>query len=159
MSRTSGRSFPHWPLADARVKEPAFCNSLASGKVDRSCLSTSISYDDTEDSEEAEDLLRRFAGLSEGSAHSGAGLSRSNCLRSRLVYSLPLIISSASLTLSFRNLGFPARDTIKRSSSLSSHTGASPSCDCPSSDPCRCVKTSPLTPDGASSRKKSYKQS
>jgi hypothetical protein len=153
MSRTSGRSL-RLPPADVRVNEPAFCSSLARGRVERSSSSTSISFEDMEEAEEAEDLLRRFAGLSDD-AHSGTGLSRWNCRRNRLVYSLPVTISSVSVTLSFRNLGFPASETMSRSSSLSSHAAASPLCDCPSSDAGRRTKASPLTADGASSKKNS----
>ena len=79
MSRTSGRSLARFPFKDARVKEPAFCNNLAKGRVDRSDSSTSMSSCDAEDPDEADDLLLRLAGLSERSAHSGVGLSLSNC--------------------------------------------------------------------------------
>jgi hypothetical protein len=86
MSRTSGRSFERFPVVDgARVRELASCRSRASGSVDKSESSTSIPSDEIEESEPAEDLRRRFAGLAEGCAHSGTGCRSSNCLRSRLV--------------------------------------------------------------------------
>jgi hypothetical protein len=75
ISSTSGRSFTRL-LAGVRVKELELCNNRASGRVERSPSSTSIPFEDMDDDEEAEDLLRRFAGLSDGSAHSGTGLSR-----------------------------------------------------------------------------------
>lgn len=75
ISSTSGRSFT-FLFAGIRVKEFEFCSNLASGRVEKSPSSTSIPFDDMEDDEEAEDLLRRFAGLPDGSAHSGTGLSR-----------------------------------------------------------------------------------
>lgn len=65
--------------------------------------------------------------LAEGFAQSGTGYNRSNCRRNRLVYSLPLIKSSDSATLSFRNRGFDANETVMRSSSLSTHAALSSS--------------------------------
>lgn len=84
ISRTSGRSFARFPGTDCvRVRKPASCSSRASGRVERLDSSISISLDDTEESDPAEDLRRRLVGLV--CAHSGAGCSISNCLRNRLV--------------------------------------------------------------------------
>lgn len=153
MSRTSGRSFGRFvELTGVLVREPASWSNRASGRVERSESSTSISFDDIEESEAADDLRRRFAGRAEGSAHSGTGFKRSNCLLNRFVYSLPLIISSPSLTRSFRNREFPASETANRSSSLSSHAAPPPSW--PSSEPG--IKALGSTADGPESRKKSF---
>lgn len=130
MSRTSGRSFGRLPVVGAvRVREPASCKSRARGKVERSASSTSMSFEDIDDSEPAEDLRRRFVGL-EDCAHSGTGFSTSKCRRNLLMYSLPLTISSVSLIRSFRNREFPASDIANRSSSLSSQAGESPVSPC-----------------------------
>ena len=59
-------------------------------------------------------------------AHAGVGCSRRYCWRSRLMYSLPLTKSSSSVSRSLRSRGFEARDTTRRSSSLSIHKGAFP---------------------------------
>jgi hypothetical protein len=127
MSRTSGRSFDRFPGGGGvRMREPASCNSRASGSVDKSESSTSISLEKTDDSEPADDLRHRFADLADGWAQFGTGCRSSNCLRRRLVYSLPLTISSLSLIRSFLSRGFPANDTASLSSSLSSHAGMSP---------------------------------
>lgn len=75
---------------------------------------------------EAVDFRRFFFCLDVCTAQSGAGYKRSNCSRSRRVYSLPLTTSSPSLDLSFRSRGFEASDTINRSSSESSHASGSP---------------------------------
>jgi hypothetical protein len=48
------------------VREPAFWRMRANGRVERSTSSTSISFEDIDESDPAEDLLRRFAGLEEG---------------------------------------------------------------------------------------------
>jgi len=103
MSITSGRSFGRFPLVGVLESDPASWRRRARGNVDRSASSTSISSEDIEDAEPAEDLLRRFAGRAEDCAHSGTGFNSSNCLRSLFVYSLPLITSSLSLTRSFRS--------------------------------------------------------
>ena len=54
-------------------------------------------------------------------AHRGGGCNRSNCSRSRLVYSAPLIMSSVPVVRNFRSREFPAREMVIRSSSLSTH--------------------------------------
>lgn len=152
---TSGRSLGFLvELTCVLVREPAFWSSLARGRVERSASSTSISSEDIEESEPADDLRRRFAGLDEGNAHSGTGFRRSNCLRNRFVYSLPLTTSSVSFTRSFRNREFPASETVNRSSSLSSQAAASP---WPSSEPNLGINALGSTADGPESRKKSSK--
>jgi hypothetical protein len=125
ISRTSGRSFGRFPGAGGvRDKELAFWRNLARGRVERSDSSTSISLEDNEELDPAEDLRRLFVSLEDGRAHSGTGFRSSNCLRNRFVYSVPLTTSSAALILSFRSREFPASETANRSSSLSSHAGA-----------------------------------
>lgn len=85
ISSTSGRSFACFPAAGCdRVRELASCNSRASGRVERLDSSTSISFDDIEESDPAEDLRRRLTGRAE-CAHSGTGCRSSNCLLNRLV--------------------------------------------------------------------------
>lgn len=59
-----------------------------------------------------------------GFVHSGTGYNRSNCRRSRLVYSLPLTRSSDSVSRNLRSLGLEANETTMRSSSLSIHAAA-----------------------------------
>lgn len=155
ISRTSGRSFVRFDVVAVRVSELTSCSILARGSVERSGSSTSISLDETEEVELAESLLWRFAGL-EWSAHSGTGFRRSNCLRSRLEYSLPLTTSSASLIRSFRSRGLPARETASRSSSLSSQgSGSSPAS---SSFWATGVIAFPPIAEGPASRKKSFLQ-
>ena len=153
MSRTSGRSLGRLPVVGAdRVRELASWSNRARGRVERSSSSISMSSDDIEEFEPAEDLRRRFVGL-EDCAHSGTGFKTSNCRRNRLVYSLPLTTSSASLTRSFRRREFPARDIASRSSSLSSQAGASPFS--PSSELSRCINALSGITDGPESRKNS----
>lgn len=119
----SARSFIFFPGAGASLdRELASCKNRASGRVDISSSSA-----DNEESELPEDLLRRFVGLEDCCAHSGTGCNTSNCLLNRLEYSFPLTISSDSFTRSFRSRVCPASETFNRSSSLSSHAGASPS--------------------------------
>lgn len=82
----------------------------------------------SEEEEEASVSFRRLCRdevflRAEGLAHSGTGYSRSNCWRRRLLYSLPFTRSSFSLTRSFRRRGLEARETVRRSSSLSIHAG------------------------------------
>ena len=139
-------------LTGVLVKDPAFWRSLARGRAERS-ESMSMSLEDAEESEPADDLRRRFAGLNV-CAQSGTGFRSSNCRRNRTAYSLPLTTSSFSFTRSFRSRGFPASDTINRSSSLSSHAGAS----LPSLSSKFVIGTSSLesTADGPASRKKSF---
>lgn len=104
-----------------------FVRSLASGWVDRSSDLTDMSSAEVFISElsEAVDSFLRFLKAplfaAEGFAQSGTGYSRSNWRRSRLLYSLPLTRSSDSVVLSFLSLGFDARETTTRSSSLSTH--------------------------------------
>lgn len=127
ISSTSGRSLGRlFVLIGIRARDPASCKSRASGRTERSISSPSISSEDIEESDPAEDLRRRLAERPDGFAHSGTGCSLSNCLCKRVVYSLPLTRSSSSLTRSFRSRELPASDTVNRSSSLSSQTGASP---------------------------------
>jgi hypothetical protein len=110
MSRTSGRSLRRLPVTGAaRASELESCRSRARGRAERSSSSMSISFEDIEELESAEDLRRRFVGLDD-CAHSGTGFKTSNCRRNLLVYSLPLTISSVSSMRSFRNREFPARD-------------------------------------------------
>jgi hypothetical protein len=86
MSRTSGRSFARFPgMGCVLVREPASCRSRARGSVERLDSSTSISLEDIEESDPAEDLRRRLIGRVELCAHSGTGCRISNCLRNRLV--------------------------------------------------------------------------
>lgn len=126
ISMTSGRSFVRLaPLCTVLVKDPASCNMRAKGSVDNPVSSTSISLEDIEESEPADDLRRRFAGLEECCAHSGSGFRRSYCLLNRLVYSLPLTKSSSSLMRSFRSRVSLASEISIRSSALSSHAGLS----------------------------------
>ena len=154
MSITSERSFGRLlDVGVVPVKEPASCSNRARGKVERSSSSTSISLEDIEKSEPAEDLRRRFVRLVD-CAHSGTGFNTSNCLRKRLEYSLPLTISSASVTRSFRNREFPAREIDNRSSSLSSQASAAPLS--PSAKLNCCSKCLSGTLDGPESRKKSF---
>ena len=156
ISITSGRSLDRLIAEDGILaRDPASWRSRARGKVERSESSRSIpsSSEEIDDPDAAEDLRLRFVGREEGCAHSGTGFSRSNCLRNRFVYSLPLTISSLSFTRSFRSRLFPASDTTNRSSSLSSQAGPSP----PSSDtdPARGIKAVEPIADGPESRKKS----
>ena len=153
ISRTSGRSFGRFVLVGVLDRDPAFWRRRASGKVDRSDSSTSISLEDRDDTEPAEERLRRFAGREDGWAHSGTGFKRSNCLLNRFVYSLPLTISSSSFTRSFLNLESPASDIANRSSSLSSQAGASTP---PLSEEARGTSRFESRADGAESRKKSF---
>ena len=108
-----------------------FCISFASGVAERFSESTDISLADPSLSELADSskLFLRFLcdvfRLGGGFAHSGTGYSRSNCCRKRLIYSLPVTRSSASVCRSFRSRGLDAKDTTMRSSSLSTHAGAS----------------------------------
>jgi len=141
-------------LTGVLVRELASWSRRARGRVERSDSSTSISFEDIEESEPADDLRRRFEGLEEDCAHSGTGFSRSNCLLNLLVYSFPLTISSSSLTRSFRNRVFPANETANRSSSLSSQAGAFP--PWPSSEPGRGTNALGSNADGPESRKKSF---
>lgn len=157
MSMTSGRNLVRFPLGAVLEREDASCSSLASGRVDKSSSSTSFPAEDIEEPDEAEDRRRRFVGRpDDANTHSGVGLRRWNCCRNRFVYSRPGIMSSVSLTLNFRNLESLARETISRSSSLSSHAGASPACEPPSSESVRCIKAFDLTGSVPSSRKNSY---
>jgi hypothetical protein len=138
-------------VVGARIREPAFWRSRARGRVERSEVSRSMSDSEPmEESDVAEDLLRRLVGRSVGMAHSGVGFRVSNCRRRRLVYSLPLTTSSASFVRSFRNRGLFARETISLSSSLSSHAGASPLSDSSSSEDGRGI-SAPVLASGASS--------
>lgn len=105
----------------------AFCKSLASGWLDRSSESIDISSTESFFSElwlAFEVRLRlleaRFAAV-EGFAHSGTGCNRSNCRRNRLVYSFPSIKSSDSVNRNLRSRGLDAKETVIRSSSLSTH--------------------------------------
>lgn len=138
-----------------RASELASWRIRASGRVDRSSSSTSMSSEDIEELEPAEDLRRRFVGLEE-CAHSGTGFKTSNCRRNLLVYSLPLTTSSASLTRSFRRREFPASDIAKRSSSLSSQAGVSPFS--PSSKLGRCIRALSGTVEGPASRKNNLRK-
>jgi len=129
-SITSGRSF----LREVELvggcckKEPVFCRSFERGGAESSSLSMDISLVESSvpDSMESLETLLGFFDfrLGEGFAHSGTGYSRSNCCRNRLVYSLPLTRSSASVSRSLRSRGFDASETRMRSSSLSTHAGA-----------------------------------
>jgi hypothetical protein len=156
MSITSERSLARLAvLAGVLVRDPASWSRRASGRVERSESSKSISSssEDIEEPDTADDLRRRFVGRDEGCAHSGTGFKRSNCLRSRFVYSLPLTMSSLSLTRNFRDRAFPAREIANRSSSLSSQAGASPPSS--SSDPIRGINAFESIVGGPESRKKS----
>lgn len=129
MSMTSGRNFRLFPRAgmDCRTRLSASCNSLDKGATEGMSPSTSISSSEAPSSDPVLcDNLRFFrAGCAIACrAHSGAGLSDSNCLRRRFEYSRPLTTSSASVFRSFRNRGTVASETSIRSSSLSSHAGA-----------------------------------
>lgn len=126
MSITSCLSFRIFAgRSSSRVRSLILCKSLPSGLVVVSSSPSVSMRSLSESSEEAFCLaslfLLFFVDRTEGFAHSGVGYRRSYCLRSLLVYSFPLTISSASLTLSFRNLELFASDTVMRSSSLSSH--------------------------------------
>ena len=105
------------------------CKSFASGGAER----VSESIDASPSEELAEECLEasrfrrslpficRF--VEDGLAHSGTGYRRSNCWRSRLVYSLPFTRSSDSVFRNLRSRGLEASDTVIRSSSLSIHAG------------------------------------
>lgn len=133
MSITSGRSF----FRDAEtagvgcVRLAVFWRILARGCVEISSESRDISSPETLISELSElfEMLRLFLGAcffaAKGFAHSGTGYNRSNCRRSRFVYSLPLTRSSVSAMRSLRSRGLEARETIMRSSSLSIQAGGS----------------------------------
>jgi hypothetical protein len=104
------------------------CSNFASGWEDISSrsmdmLSESSSSELSPDS----DIRRRFLRwpFSALLAHDGRGYSRSNCCCKRLIYSVPFTRSSASAVRSFLSRGFEAKDTTKRSSSLSIQAGAS----------------------------------
>ena len=136
MSITSGRSlrlFARRSEGDVsvRVREPAVRRSSARGCVDEVEKSSSTDMSESEASEESSwpstELLRRLLRSDDFVlgclAHSGVGWRRSYCLLSRLIYSLPLIISSASVLRSFRSRVFDASETEMRSSSLSTQAG------------------------------------
>lgn len=112
---------------------------------------------------EAVDSFLRFLKapffVAEGFAHSGTGYSRSNWRRSRLLYSLPLTRSSDSVVLSFLSLGFEARETTTRSSSLSTHAAPLSSCDkvVPWSDFDLGKRSGTFTTDGVESSRNSWK--
>jgi hypothetical protein len=137
MSTTSGRSlrfFVGRSVGDVsiRVREPAVRSSSASGWVEEVENSSSTDMSESEASlpkspGPSTELLRRLL-RSEGFpfaclTHSGVGWRRSYCLLNRLIYSLPLIMSSVSVSRSFRSLVFDARETEMRSSSLSTQAG------------------------------------
>lgn len=147
ISRTSGRSLGRlFVLGVDLVREAAFCRIRARGKVERSASSTSISFEERDECDPADDRRLRFAGREDGRAHSGTGFNLSNCLLKRFVYSPPLTISSVSLTLSFRNRASPAKDIANRSSSLSSQASFSSP---------EALEGIGSTVDGPASRKKS----
>ena len=126
ISITSGRSF--LALLDlSPLRALASRRNLSSGSADASEPSRSISPDASEPlSLPADDRRRRLEGLSSGSrAQSGSGFRRRYCCRSLFMYSVPETTSSASLIRSFRSCVVLARDIANRSSSLSSHAGAS----------------------------------
>lgn len=124
---TSGRSLRR-VVEDAEgvsMSWVAFCKSLASGWWDRSSESIDISSAELLFSElwlAFKVRLRlfeaRFAAV-EGFAHSGTGYNRSNCRRNRLVYSFPSIKSSDSVDRNLCSRGLDAKETVIRSSSLS----------------------------------------
>lgn len=151
---TSGRNLPRLESAEAVMREFELRRSCASGWADIDSSSMSISSSDRDELDEAEDLRRRFEGGSEVDAQSGTGFKRSNCRLNRFTYSGPVTISSASVTRNFRSRGFPAREIVNLSSSLSCQAGSSPS-DCASSDPARAIKSLLLTSEGPASIKKS----
>lgn len=154
MFMTSGRNLPRLESAEAVTREFELRRSCASGWAE-SDSSMSMSSSDRDELDEAEDLRRRFEGGSEVDAQSGTGFRRSNCRLRRFTYSGPVTISSASLTRNFRSRGFPAREIVNLSSSLSCQAGSSPS-DCSSSDPGRAIKSLSLTSEGPASIKKSW---
>lgn len=180
MSKTSSRSLclsPGFAVSSPLVRLVEFCSSRERGFDDNSSSSSSSppyslssSLSDSISSVRpsggtARSVFRLFALRSLASTvHAGAGCSRSNCLRSRLVYSLPLTTSSASVNLSFRSRSLPARDTLSRSSSLSSQADAKRAAEsfetsCSSSDEMAVVSLSGaslLAAAGPVSRKKSY---
>jgi hypothetical protein len=137
MSTTSGRSLRFfvgrsvWDVS-IRVREPAVRSSSASGWVEEVENSSSTDMSESEaslpkPSGPSTELLRRLL-PSEGFplaclTHSGVGWRRSYCLLNRLIYSLPLIMSSVSVLRNFRSLVFDARETEMRSSSLSIQAG------------------------------------
>jgi len=164
MSRTSGRSFRFFLdcLSSSLVRSLMFWRSLARGLVVVSS-SLSVSMASFLDSLEAAlwfaSLLLLFLGRADETAQSGVGYRRSYCLRSLLVYSLPLTISSASLTLSFRSLELFARETVIRSSSLSSHAAFGfPGEESSLSDASVSMIFPSARLSGPESRKKSYRQ-
>ncbi len=122
---TSFRNFalpPVGPVVSFFVKSIP-CRSFASGCVDvPSSSSVSISSPRPKSSSSSSACLS-----SVGFAQSGVGCSCRYCLRSRRMYSFPLIISSDSATRNFLNLLLPASETVMRSSSLSCHTAGRPS--------------------------------
>jgi hypothetical protein len=136
MSITSGRSLRRLvgrsgEEASVRVREPAVRNSSARGWVEDIAKSSSMDMSVSEASEESawplEELLRRLLRSDEFPfvclAHSGVGWRRSYCLLRRLIYSLPLMTSSASVLRSFRSRVCEVSETEIRSSSLSTQAG------------------------------------
>jgi hypothetical protein len=131
------------------------CKSFASGFTWAS--ESESSPDESPELEDPSLCRRRFRARSlDAATHSGTGCSRSNCRRRRSEYTLPLTVSSSVLILSFRRRGADARETVIRSSSLSSQAGGSRvslvggSSTSSSSSAARSVAAGP------SSKKKSY---
>lgn len=140
MSITSGRSlrrFDGWSVQDmlVREREPAVRSSSARGWVEEVEKSSSMDMSESEAPEEvpwsSRELLRRLFRSNDfllaSLAHSGVGCRCSYCLLSRWTYSLPLIMSSASVLRSFRSRVLEASETEMRSSSLSTQAMCLPS--------------------------------
>lgn len=133
ISITSGRNFRRFAGCSEEErsvcnKEPAVRRSSARGRVEEGENSSSMDMSEPESSAPDEAswlpmdcLLLPDVLLFCVLAHAGVGCSRSYCLRSLLMYSLPLTTSSASVSRSFRKRVLEARETVMRSSSLSIH--------------------------------------
>ena len=159
---TPGRSFLLVPEAlGIDCVRLVLCSNLANGCVDTSSDPIVISSAElwSESSDTFDDLL--FFGFApfftaEGFAHSGTGYSRSNCRRSRFVYTLPFTRSSASVVRSLRNRAFEASEITLRSSSLSIQAGRSSRSDRLHSDPYLGDRSGISIVEGPESRKNSY---
>jgi hypothetical protein len=116
-------------LLEVRAKISASLSSLASGCVDRSSSSTSMSLADSSPlSSSSMSRLRFLLALPVAcAAQPGVGYSLWYCFRNRRAYSLPLTMSSSAVSRSFLSRGTDARLTTNRSSSLSSQAGLSSS--------------------------------
>lgn len=161
MSITSGRSLRFLPTPGPawRTRLSAFRSSFDNGAAEGRSSSISISSSEAllSDAASCESLLFLRAGCCIAwRAHCGTGFSNSNCFLRRLLYSLPLTTSSASVLRSLRKRGTEASETIIRSSSLSSQAGGCFDRRESSSSADEGARTRSVAPVGSRSVTKSY---